>query len=784
MKTRALLLLLLVFFAGRAAAQSVALLDGVVVAGGKGQPGVVVQAAGNNTRVAAVTDAEGRFRFTTLQPGSYVLTARTKERAASLAIALPASGASVTLVLQLHVVSSVLAHPASPALHGSGTDLTLSPAVLAHSVAATNFPNLLLQLPGAARGANGAVHINGDHGDIGYVVDGIPMPQELNRTVGNEFDLNDAAFIDVVEGAYPARYGGRFASVIEVSTRSGSAAQGYAASAAGDTSGGTEGSVAYFDRVGQANVVFSARADRAVRGLDPPNLGTPVHDQAASANAFLRVTVPSGTLDYLNFEAAHTLQTFQIPNDVPGGEPFSTDDNETQDDTFALASFHHAIGTTGSLTAGVGVRRSRIQDFGDPANDFAYGQSVYAAAGGNPSDCANALSGAPFTASTCAYSLTGDRTATDEEFLSSYTSQQGRHTLRAGLSYDHTDVSKRYAVTLQPNNFLAPIYSPSAPGAPYTVVDDAPNSGNTESVYVEDTWRLGPLYEMQYGLRQDAYQLGSTQFQDAASQLSPRVKVTRFFGPRAAVYVYYGRFFTPFSFENVSPAAAHLLNLPLQRSVAAFDLRPQRDSDYEVGAHLPLGSGTLGVRVMQKNAADLIDDTQVGLTALHQDINYALGRIATQTAYFQHPAPHDGSWYLSLNHTYSVNKGCETQLLAPCFGSPTDWTPADHEQRWGATAGIVVNSLRGNWFSADSEYGSGLSSSACAPAAGFCKYTPHTVFDAEEGLRLSDVSAVVVRVQNLLNDRYFVTYFNAQGNHVYAPRTISVEFRLHSAAPR
>src|SRR5579883_1365907 len=271
MKTRALLLLLLVFFAGRAAAQSVALLDGVVVAGGKGQPGVVVQAAGNNTRVAAVTDAEGRFRFTTLQPGSYVLTARTKERAASLAIALPASGASVTLVLQLHVVGSVLAHPASPALRGSGTDLTLSPAVLAHAVAATTFPNLLLQLPGAARGANGAVHVNGDHGDIGYIVDGIPMPQALNRTIGSELDVSDAAFIDVIEGAYPARYGGRFASVLEVSTREGAAAQGYSASLSGDSAGSTSTSAAYFERAGRANVVFSIRAERAARGLDPPD---------------------------------------------------------------------------------------------------------------------------------------------------------------------------------------------------------------------------------------------------------------------------------------------------------------------------------------------------------------------------------------------------------------------------------------------------------------------------------------------------------------------------------
>jgi hypothetical protein len=66
------------------------------------------------------------------------------------------------------------------------------------------------------------------------------------------------------------------------------------------------------------------------------------------------------------------------------------------------------------------------------------------------------------------------------------------------------------------------------------------------------------------------------------------VKFTRNLGTRSAVYAYYGRFFTPFFFENVSPVAAQQLNLPLQRSVAAFDLKPQRDSVYEIGGHLPL----------------------------------------------------------------------------------------------------------------------------------------------------------------------------------------------------
>ena len=196
---------------------------------------------------------------------------------------------------------------------------------------------------------------------------------------------------------------------------------------------------------------------------------------------------------------------------------------------------------------------------------------------------------------------------------------------------------------------------------------------------------------------------------------------------------------------------------------------------------------------MQKNATDLIDDTQVGVTPLHQDINYAQGRIATQTAYYQLPLPRSSRFYASATHTYSVNKGCETQLLAPCFGASDDWTPADHDQRVDVTSGIVQNDRRGGWIGVDAEYGSGLSTAlnptggiTCAgpgytaSIGGPCKFTPHLTFDAEKGFALGHGVALTLRIQNVLNDRYLVTYLNAQGNHWAAPRTLELGLRLNS----
>ena len=70
-----------------------------------------------------------------------------------------------------------------------------------------SFSEMEIQMPGAVRGANGVVHINGDHGVINYQINGVALPQELNRDIGSEINLNDLSFVDLIEGAYPAQYG-------------------------------------------------------------------------------------------------------------------------------------------------------------------------------------------------------------------------------------------------------------------------------------------------------------------------------------------------------------------------------------------------------------------------------------------------------------------------------------------------------------------------------------------------------------------------------------------------
>ncbi|MEA2663356.1 MAG: hypothetical protein QOI11_300 [Candidatus Eremiobacteraeota bacterium] len=759
-----------------ALAQATTSLSGTVTDGGAPVPAAAVTASGANLNLSAKTDERGTFRFSAIPVGTYTVTASAPKGTASLQVDVPGAGAAVTLsVTQLQQIGRTTV-TARPPLRGSGTDLSLNAQALTRSPAGGSLPNLLVQLPGAARGAHGVVHLNGDHGDINYIVDGVQIPQALNRTVGTEFDPNDIAFVEALQGAYPAQYGERFASVINVNSRNGAGPPGFIGDLSYGSYADVNGTIGYHTNVGKGSLIAALRNERSARGLDPPNFDSP-HNRFSDANQFLRLTLPTGP-NFVNVTVSRSYQTYQIPPDVAAGAPARIDDNQTQEDLFAAIQFRRPIGGHGSLSFGPSYKRSRIRDFGDPANDFASGMALDP---GAPTACANALHGAPYGNGTCAYSLRGDRTAIDVGANLDYQNQSAEHGVAFGAYYDATHVAKDYAVTLQPGNFLAPLLSPATPDAPYTVTDRAPNLGHLSAAYVQDSWKMGPGWQLDYGVRGDAFAVSSTQFRAGFGQLSPRIKLTRFFGARKSAYAYYGRFFTPFSLENVSPSAAFQLNLPLQAAPAQFDLRPQRDSVYELGGHLALGRGDFGLRIMQKNATDLIDDTQVGTTNLHQDINYAQGRISTQSAYYQLGLARGGRFHAALTHTYAVNKGCETQLLAPCFGTTDDWTPSDHDQRIDLSAGFSANDRRDGWFALDAEYGSGLSSDSCPPEQSApCKRTPHLTFDAEKGFALGRGMALTLRVRNLLNDRYLVTYRNAQGDHYAPPRTVDLGLRLNA----
>jgi hypothetical protein len=781
-----------------ASAQAVFVEGTIVDDAGQPVAGATVRISGQNITLTKTSDASGRFVFSTLTVGSYDVSVAKGDLHAQQRIDVSSTGVTLRISLsKLKTIGRVVIATSNPISRKSGTDVTIDATQLANLPTGSSLPSILTQLPSAALGSNGQVHVNGDHNGLNYYIDGVQVPANLNRVLGTEIDPSDIGYLDVLEGAYPAQYGDKFAAVLNIGTKANAGPGGYEISAVGGSFNTYQGSFSAHTQVGArgGSLTVASFFGQNSWGLDPP-VTDPVHNASSDANQFVRLSLPVAGNDTLNFDAIHSLQTFQIPPDTSNGVPSATDDDEYQNDTFVALQYRHAIGDHGSLQFGPSLKVSNILDTNDLANDLA---------AGGPPPPPGGINCVDFT--DCVFSVYANRTARDYRFNVDYALKSPHHTIRAGGLYDSASVLKNYAITLQP-------FSAKDPTGSFVAYDDSPNAGHQQEAYIQDSWTMGSTYQLDYGLRMDAFQIFSDNFDKGYSQFSPRIKLTRFFGPRLSVYAYYGRLFVPFSFENVNPVtAASLYYAPPPDT---FDLKPQRDSLYELGAHLPIGPADLGVRIMHKVSTDWIDDTQVGATNLHQDINFPAGRVDAQSIYAQQNLQLGGRAYASVTHSIALNSLiCETNLLQNCSlggyisGPGNALTPyyvspggglvqADHDQHWDANAGWLVYDTHGGWFSINGEYGSGLSlgdpdviepgpppyayaaDTACyTNDAVNCKVPPHLLFNVEKGVPIGQHVSASLSILNLLQDRYAITLDNSlQGTHYSRPRTILLQLTI------
>jgi outer membrane receptor for ferrienterochelin and colicin len=758
---------------GVALAQASTFIAGVVTSSGKPAANVPVTLKGNNLTQHATTDSQGKFAFNALTIGNYLVSVPGASGPVTLEINLSSTGTTISLDTAAIKQIGAVRVSSAPVNRAAGTDVVINADQLSRAANANSLPDILLQIPDAARGSNGQVHLNGDHNGINYVIDGVEIPEGLNRVLGDEIDPSNIGFAEVIEGAYSAQYGDKFAGVFNITTKGQTGPAGF-------TFDGTLGSLndhetvaGYHTPVGTTGSLYvGARLYSDSRVLDPPSESA-IHDNGSTASQFLRYTNTFNEKDTLTFDLTHSLQTFQVPPDISQGTPASTDDNENQEDLYSSLIYRHAFSNGGVLTFGPSFKRSNIVDTNDPQSDL-IGQIQ----GPDAAPCQ--------TFANCGFlSVFANRTDINDRFNTDYVIRTGSHEIRAGALYGEESLQKDYRITIAATNAAGTALEP------FTVTDTAPNEAHTQEFYVQDGWQMDSRWRADYGLRADAFQVFSTEFDNGFSQVSPRFKLTRIITPRSSIYAYYGRLFEPFSLESISPTAAAALYGNTFNATAGNDLRPQRDSLYETGAHMPFGAGQLGLRISHKVSTDWIDDTQVGATNLHQDINFPRGLVDSQSLYYNQQLARHGTFYLTASHVVAQNSlNCETQLLQDCsqFGPPGgDLVQADHDQHYDATSGFVLNNEHNGWLSFSGEYGSGLSrgDTALCPPFPFgdavnCKVPPHLTFDLSKGVPFGGPhSNLVFSIQNLFNDRYAVVLDSTlQGTHFAQPRTFTLRYHL------
>jgi len=469
---------------------------------------------------------------------------------------------------------------------------------------------VMLQVPDAAQDSFGQLHIRGDHNGLQFRLNGVILPDGIS-VFGQTLPPRMISSLKLITGSLPAEYGLRSAGIIDLTTKSGALQPGGEISLYGGSHGSFEPSVNYGGTTGPNTYFITGDFIRNDLGIESPDgRSTPLHDRTRQYHGFgyfehifdesNRVTVIFGSSD----------DRFQIPNragvhaadigpglTVNGESDFLSDfldENQREITHFGTVSWQHSEGDLSVQTSLIG-RYSSLSFSPDPQlGDLLFGgisQQAY------KKDVAFGLQ------SDGVYRLTDT------------------HTIRAGV-YAQTD-----RLTSNTTSQVLPTDDTGAQTTdiPVRVIDNTRDSQTIESVYLQDEWKVFPVFTVNYGVRFDHYRAFSS-----GSQVSPRVNFVWQATDDTTVHAGYSRFFSPPPFELVgNPSVAKFLNTTAAPEVTSGDVvQAERSNYYDVGLQQKLSNElTVGVDSYYKQATDLIDEGQFGAPIILTPFNYADGQV-------------------------------------------------------------------------------------------------------------------------------------------------------------
>lgn len=227
------------------------------------------------------TDEQGRFQFINVPFNRYTLSA-TQEGfgTAQTAIELR-SNVPVDETLTLDV-SSVTEQVTVTAQEDRALAASTSTRInqttldkLTGSQPSRQLENVILSAPGIVKDENGRFHPRGSHYQASFVIDGVPVSDQLSAVFSNNFDARNASALQVDTGNIAPEFGNKVGAVIQVTTESGfDAGRNYFGelSAGGGSFNTGEGSFKFGGKTGnnKFGYFFSGATGFSSRFLDPP----------------------------------------------------------------------------------------------------------------------------------------------------------------------------------------------------------------------------------------------------------------------------------------------------------------------------------------------------------------------------------------------------------------------------------------------------------------------------------------------------------------------------------
>ena len=761
---------------------------GALVPGAK----VVVTQPLTHYEQATQTDAQGSFKLVNLPFNTYKVRVEASgfqplEQSIDLETTLPQ-----TLDLSLSVEEATAAVTVSDngamlETDRTSSDTDLSQTILERPLGAAPsraIESMVASTPGFVTDDNGRMHPRGSESQVQYVVDGVPVTDNMSAIFSTSLDARTLRTVEVLTGGIPAEFGDKLAGIINVNTKSGleGPTQGGLSFSGGSFSTG-EIAADFSTHTKKLGFITNLSTSTSQRYLDPPTIDN-FHNFGRTGKGFFR-------LDY-QFDANNSLKSvlnfggsnFQVPNRL-AQELAGQDQRQQLRDNSQNITYQHIFSPNTVAQFSFFHRQSHAE-----------------------------LTSNPESTPVVAFQ---DRTLQNYGGIGSVALTRGRHNIKVGGQFTITPIDEQFS--FYPTVAFPDLQDQNGNIVPNPVDDfnaanpflfNGSKTGRTLSAYVQDRFSIYKNLTLDLGIRYDNYKLLISE-----QALSPRLAIAYYVPKTQTTFrVSYNRLFQPPPAENLllasSTEAAGISPLAVLQGITTVNpILPDKENSFEAGAQQLLTKMfRLNLTVYQKRIENFSDKDQFFETGVIFPISISSGRVTGEEVRLE-------STDLHGFHGFASYANARAYGVTPINGglflgeNPTDLFLSgfkfanDHDQRNEAQFQLsYTHRPSGIYASFSGRYDSGVpvdvepgTTLADFVANGFDprlydkidfqrgRVRPRTIFDFSVGSDLMQKERVSLNiqfdVQNLTNELFLYNFESVfSGTHVGYPRLFSGRLSL------
>ena len=761
---------------------------GALVPGAK----VVVTQPLTHYEQATQTDAQGSFKLVNLPFNTYKVRVEASgfqplEQSIDLETTLPQ-----TLDLSLSVEEATAAVTVSDngamlETDRTSSDTDLSQTILERPLGAAPsraIESMVASTPGFVTDDNGRMHPRGSESQVQYVVDGVPVTDNMSAIFSTSLDARTLRTVEVLTGGIPAEFGDKLAGIINVNTKSGleGPTQGGLSFSGGSFSTG-EIAADFSTHTKKLGFITNLSTSTSQRYLDPPTIDN-FHNFGRTGKGFFR-------LDY-QFDANNSLKSvlnfggsnFQVPNRL-AQELAGQDQRQQLRDNSQNITYQHIFSPNTVAQFSFFHRQSHAE-----------------------------LTSNPESTPVVAFQ---DRTLQNYGGIGSVALTRGRHNIKVGGQFTITPIDEQFS--FYPTVAFPDLQDQNGNIVPNPVDDfnaanpflfNGSKTGRTLSAYVQDRFSIYKNLTLELGIRYDNYKLLISE-----QALSPRLAIAYYVPKTQTTFrVSYNRLFQPPPAENLllasSTEAAAISPLAVLQGITTVNpILPDKENSFEAGAQQLLTKMfRLNLTVYQKRIENFSDKDQFFETGVIFPISISSGRVTGEEVRLESTDLHGFHGFASFANARAYGV---TPINGGLFlgENPTDLFLSgfkfanDHDQRNEAQFQLSYDHRpSGIYASFSGRYDSGVpvdvepgTTLADFVANGFDprlydkidfqrgRVRPRTIFDFSVGADLMQKERVSLNiqfdVQNLTNELFLYNFESVfSGTHVGYPRLFSGRLSL------